>query len=148
MASRIPIAVRGGHRTPRRFVLMLTLGIFLVLLGGGDAGAAAVTSSTLEERLAPVGQVRFEGQSETSTVDPFVAFADAPAPVLVPAPQPKRGDYPSIGVSSRSVVWVVGQMHLFFAAFVLAVPLFVLVIEWLGVKTGDARYDDMAHEFM
>ncbi len=148
MASRIPIAVRGGHRTPRRFVLTLTLGIFLVLLGGGDAGAAAVTSSTLEERLAPVGQVRFEGQSETSTVDPFVAFADAPAPVLVPAPQPKRGDYPSIGVSSRSVVWVVGQMHLFFAAFVLAVPLFVLVIEWLGVKTGDARYDDMAHEFM
>ncbi len=39
-------------------------------------------------------------------------------------------------------------MHLFFAAFVLAVPLFVLVIEWIGVKTGDERYDDMAHEFM
>ncbi len=67
---------------------------------------------------------------------------------LIPAPQPKPGDYPSIGFSSRSVVWIVAQMHLFFAAFVLAVPLFVLVIEWLGVKSGDPRYDDMAHEFM
>ncbi len=71
-----------------------------------------------------------------------------PARDLAPAPRPERGDYPNIGVRSRSVVWVVAQMHLFFAAFVLAVPLFVLVIEWLGVRSGDARYDDMAHEFM
>jgi len=28
------------------------------------------------------------------------------------------------------------------------VPLFVLVIELLGMYTGDSRYDDMAHEFM
>jgi cytochrome bd-type quinol oxidase subunit 1 len=67
---------------------------------------------------------------------------------LIAAPRPTRADYPSIGVSSRSVVWVVAQMHMFFAAFVLAVPLFVLVIEWVGVRTRDARYDDMAHEFM
>ena len=67
---------------------------------------------------------------------------------LTPAPQPTRGDYPSVGVSSRSVVWVIAQMHLYFAAFVLAVPIFVLVIEWIGVTTKDRRYDDMAHEFM
>ena len=30
----------------------------------------------------------------------------------------------------------------------LAVPIFVLVIELVGVRTGDQRYDDMAHEFM
>jgi cytochrome bd-type quinol oxidase subunit 1 len=39
-------------------------------------------------------------------------------------------------------------MHLFFGALVLAVPIFVLVIELIGVKTSDDRYDDMAHEFM
>ncbi|MDM8545385.1 cytochrome ubiquinol oxidase subunit I [Candidatus Venteria ishoeyi] len=64
------------------------------------------------------------------------------------APKLKREDYPSVGVSSRGLVWIVAQLHLFFAAFVLAVPLFVLVIEWVGMKTKDARYDDMAHEFM
>ncbi|RRJ85037.1 cytochrome ubiquinol oxidase subunit I [Aestuariirhabdus litorea] len=64
------------------------------------------------------------------------------------APDLKREDYPRSRYSSRSVVWVLAQMHLFFAAFVLAVPLFVVFIEWLGVKSGDPRYDDMAHEFM
>lgn len=64
------------------------------------------------------------------------------------APKLTVKDYPKMGVSSRSVVWVLAQMHLFFAAFVLAVPLFVVIIEWLGVKTNDARYDSMAHEFM
>ncbi len=67
---------------------------------------------------------------------------------LTPAPQPSREDYPNIGVSSRAVVWVIAQMHLFFGALVLAVPMFVVGIEIMGVKTGDDRYDDMAHEFM
>ncbi len=67
---------------------------------------------------------------------------------LKAAPKPGIGDYPDIGVSSRSIVWVLAQMHLYFGALVLSVPLFVLVIEFLGVKTGDVRYDDMAHEFM
>jgi cytochrome bd-type quinol oxidase subunit 1 len=67
---------------------------------------------------------------------------------LSPAPKPKRSDYPSIGTSSRGVVWIVAQMHLFFGALVLAVPIFVLFIELIGFKTDDDRYDDMAHEFM
>jgi cytochrome bd-type quinol oxidase subunit 1 len=67
---------------------------------------------------------------------------------LIEISKPTRADYPSIGISSRSVVWILAQLHLFLAAFVLAVPLFVTVIEWLGVKTKDDRYDDMAHEFM
>ncbi|NOZ38143.1 MAG: cytochrome ubiquinol oxidase subunit I [Gammaproteobacteria bacterium] len=65
------------------------------------------------------------------------------------APKLKREDYPQLlGMSSRSIVWVIAQMHLYLAAFVLAVPLFVTVIEWIGVKNRDDRYDDMAHEFM
>ena len=74
--------------------------------------------------------------------------AEEAAPALRGAPGLKREDYPDKGFSSRSAVWIVAQMHLFFAAFVLAVPLFVLVIEWMGVRSGDQRYDDMAHEFM
>lgn len=68
---------------------------------------------------------------------------------LKPAPKMGPSDYRQVGkTSSRSIVWFLAQMHLFLAAFVLAVPLFVVVIEWIGVKTGDDRYDDMAHEFM
>ncbi len=79
---------------------------------------------------------------------PDLAFAAVDA-ASAPAPVPTRADYPSIGgVGGRNYVWVLAQMHLFLAAFVLAVPLFVVVIELTGVLKGDDRYDVMAHEFM
>lgn len=57
-----------------------------------------------------------------------------------------------MGMDSRLAVWVAAQLHLMFAAFVLAVPMFALFIEYLGwrvVKSdpGEARrYDWLAHE--
>src|SRR5207244_10396770 len=39
------------------------------------------------------------------------------------------------------------QLHLLFAAFVLAVPIFAFIIEVIGYKTGDRRYDLLAYEF-
>ncbi len=51
------------------------------------------------------------------------------------------------GVGSRVAVWVVAELHLLFAAFVLAVPLFALIIEVIGAFTGDERYDRLAYEF-
>jgi cytochrome d ubiquinol oxidase subunit I len=50
-------------------------------------------------------------------------------------------------VGSRVAVWVIAQLHLLFAAFVLAVPLFALIIEFIGFLQGDERYDRLAHEF-
>ena len=53
--------------------------------------------------------------------------------------------FPRIG--SRVAIWVVAQLHLLFAAFVLAVPLFALIIEFIGYRTKDRRYDALAYEF-
>ena len=50
-------------------------------------------------------------------------------------------------VGSRVAIWSVAQLHLLFAAFVLAVPMFAFIIEVIGYKTGDERYDRLAHEF-
>ena len=50
-------------------------------------------------------------------------------------------------VGSRVAIWAVAQLHLLFAAFVLAVPLFAFIIEAIGYRTGDPRYDRLAHEF-
>ncbi len=81
-----------------------------------------------------------------ATAIPDLALAAGEA---LPAPVPTPGDYPRIGgMGGRGFVWAFAQMHLFLAAFVLAVPLFVLIIELLGVTTKDPRYDAMAHEFM
>lgn len=111
--------------------------------------AHAESTNDVFEITQPVGSLRLVGDLEPVLKD--VNAGNSPVEEtseLVAAPQPKRKDYPNIGVSSRSIVWIIAQMHLYLAAFVLAVPIFVLVIEWIGVKTGDERYDDMAHEFM
>ena len=54
-------------------------------------------------------------------------------------------EFPFVG--SRIAIWAIGELHLMYAAFVLAVPMFALLIEFIGYKTGDKRYDKLAHEF-
>lgn len=55
-------------------------------------------------------------------------------------------DIPPFG--ARSVVWIVAELHLLLAAFILGAPIFVVVCEWLGQRTGDARYERLAKETM
>ncbi len=54
-------------------------------------------------------------------------------------------DIPYLG--SRNAVWIVAQLHILFAGFVLGVPMFALTCEFIGYKTGDIRYDNLAKEF-
>jgi len=54
--------------------------------------------------------------------------------------------FPAIG--SRLAVWGIAQLHLNFAAFILGVPIFAVIIEIMGWRTGEARYDWLAHEFV
>ncbi len=58
------------------------------------------------------------------------------------------GDYGTSPIlDSRTVVWVVMELHLMFAAFVLGVPMFAMIVEIVGVATKDERYDRLAWEF-
>ena len=59
-------------------------------------------------------------------------------------PEPKTNQFPYGG--NRAAVWVVAQLHILFAAFILGAPIFVVVSEILGWKGGDARYDRLAKE--
>jgi len=111
------------------FALVLTPGI----LPGLDSGLAMAAD-----------------EAQVAEVVADAAATDATAvQVYPPAPKLTAADYPTIkGVNSRIVVWIVAQLHLWFAAFVLAVPIFVFIIECIGMKTRDQRYDNMAHEFI
>ena len=83
-------------------------------------------------------------------VVPDVSFAiDSAEFPAVYVPELSSSDYPQIsGVNSRIAVWLAAQLHLWFAAFVLAVPIFVFIIEAIGMWTRDQRYDEMAYEFI
>lgn len=53
-------------------------------------------------------------------------------------------DFPYAG--NRTAVWVVANLHILFAAFVLGAPIFAVVAEWLGYKNNDPKYDRLAKE--
>lgn len=54
-------------------------------------------------------------------------------------------DLPYVG--SRNLVWIIAQLHLLLAGFVLGVPIFAWLCEVVGWKSGDKRYDKLAKEF-
>ncbi len=69
------------------------------------------------------------------------------APLLGQVYQPPAygSDFPLIG--SRNAIWIVAQVHLMFAAFVLGVPMFAVVTEAIGIWGKDDRYDRLSKEF-
>ncbi len=64
-----------------------------------------------------------------------VAYAQAPVPPV---------EFPYMG--NRTAVWVVAQLHILFAGFILGAPIFVVISEWLGYRKQDPRYDRLAKE--
>ncbi len=55
-------------------------------------------------------------------------------------------DIPPFG--ARTVLWVAATLHLFFAAFILGAPIFIVVCEYLGLRLDDSRYERLAREMM
>lgn len=51
------------------------------------------------------------------------------------------------GIGSRNLIWMLSQIHILFGAFVLGVPIFVILVEIIGITTKDKRYDRLAKEF-
>jgi len=67
------------------------------------------------------------------------------------APTPQETVYPRIGsFDSRSLTWFVTQQHTYFGGFVLALPLFCALLEFLGLLTKkpslSLRYDGLARD--
>jgi len=52
--------------------------------------------------------------------------------------------FPLIG--NRTAIWIIAQLHLNFAAFILGAPIFIVISEFLGWRNKDPRYERLAHE--
>lgn len=61
-------------------------------------------------------------------------------------PSPPAAEFPYTG--NRTAVWIVAQLHILFAGFILGAPIFVVIAEWLGFRNQDPRYDRLAKEVM
>jgi cytochrome d ubiquinol oxidase subunit I len=74
-------------------------------------------------------------------------------PVGPPAPTSETIVYPRYGsFDSRLLVWFVTQQHTYFGGFVLALPIFCVIMEFAGLMVRDRstalRYDQMARHFL
>jgi len=115
--------------------LLIVLGPVLGLVM--FAGAVRVASWTYaKQQPAPAPAAAAQAPAAAATPE-----ADAKKPYV----EAEYRAFPVVG--SRVAIWAVAQLHLLFAAFVLAVPIFAFIVEAIGYKTGDLRYDKLAYEF-
>jgi len=74
-------------------------------------------------------------------------------PVGPPAPSSGATSYPRYGsLDNRVLVWFVTQQHTYFGGFVLALPIFCVVMEFLGLtmrnRASAVRYDQLARDVL
>ncbi len=107
-----------------------------------EGGEAVAEEGSDEPKMGKDVFYKEEGQ--------FGPISSRPAPTLVyPDDYGTYGDY-----QSRTIIWIANQQHLYFGSFVLAVPMFVWVMELIGIlkygkdKKEGKKYDDLAHEMM
>jgi cytochrome d ubiquinol oxidase subunit I len=113
--------------------------------------------------LLAAGTMSCWAAMEDSPVHPPVQIAATPAtdvyyrtegvPTGPPAPGFEATRYPRYGsLDNRTLVWFVTQQHTYFGGFVLALPIFCIIIEFLGLISRDpvtaARYDRLARDFL
>ncbi len=71
----------------------------------------------------------------------MVAFAgDVPSPI----PETDPLVMPVIG--NRTIIWFIAQFHILFASFILGVPLFIIIAEYMYIRTKDEKFERLAHE--
>src|SRR5918995_4880883 len=72
----------------------------------------------------------------------LVALLGGVAYAQVPGAPPVEFPY----TGNRTAVWIVAQLHILFAGFILGAPIFIVISEWLGYRKQDPRYDRLAKE--
>jgi cytochrome bd-type quinol oxidase subunit 1 len=133
--------MNGAKNRKLLFVLGPVTGV--VMFAGVVIIATFLTNREYREPYrAPAATVDASPRAEGQVAEEADAEATARATPYVEA---EYRTFPVVG--SRVAIWSVAQLHLLFAAFVLAVPIFAFIIEVIGYKTGDLRYDRLAHEF-
>jgi cytochrome bd-type quinol oxidase subunit 1 len=129
--------------TNRKVQLLLGPVLALVMFGAAFQGARWLMSREYTEPYrAPAATVDQTPRAAGLADERADEEARARATIYEEA---EYRTFPVVG--SRVAIWAIAQLHLLFAAFVLAVPMFAIIIEVIGYKTKDARYDRLAHEF-
>lgn len=92
--------------------------------------------------------------SETTTETTTDVYYRTPGvPSGPPAPTGDPSNYPRYGsLDNRTLTWFVTQQHTYFGGFVLALPIFCVILEFAGLvsrnRAAALRYDQTARDFL
>jgi cytochrome bd-type quinol oxidase subunit 1 len=146
--------------------LVLAIAIYLIpgMTGIADAKEAFAEQVFAEEAFAKevLAEEAVEGEGEPEIEwgqDVFYKDWEGnplKGPVSgYPAPELGPEDYNNYEFApSRIILWVANQQHLYFGSFVLAVPIFCMLIELIGIRVREEhplmpeKYDRLAKDLM
>ena len=146
--------------------LVLAIAIYLIpgMTGIADAKEAFAEQVFAEEAFAKevLAEESVEGEGEPEIEwgqDVFYKDWEGnplKGPVSgYPAPELGPEDYNNYEFApSRIILWVANQQHLYFGSFVLAVPIFCMLIEFIGIRVREEdpvmaeKYDRLAKDLM
>ena len=146
--------------------LVLAIAIYLIpgMTGIADAKEAFAEQVFAEEAFAKevLAEEAVEGEGEAEIEwgqDVFYKDWEGnplKGPVSgYPAPELGPEDYNNYEFApSRIILWVANQQHLYFGSFVLAVPIFCMLIEFIGIRVREEdpvmaeKYDRLAKDLM
>src|SRR3989304_3554120 len=125
-------------------VTCLTLLFLLFIAGAGPHVSLQFSGGT----VAKAEEYAAKSEGAATEAAPAKAEGEKKAE-YPPAPKLTEADYPKVkGFNGRIMIWLAAQLHLWFAAFVLAVPFFVLILEGIGMATKDERDGKLAYVFI
>jgi len=124
--------------------------MLLLLVGVADRHAAFAGQQAYDTTTHETGESETAFQVPAGT---DVYYGTAGRPASEPAPRSGADDYPRYGnLDNRLAMWVITQQHTYFGGFVLALPIFCLILEVMGLMTRDpmasVRYDQLARDFL
>ncbi len=132
-------------------LLLLPIVLSVPALAGGGGGPAA---GGPPPELAAAQKGGAEGEEAKVEMGRDVYYKTEGPAIGKPAPKTSDNptDYPRYNFESRVLIWFANQQHLYYGSFVLAVPIFCMIIEFMGVVTKDRamgkKYDQLAYDFV
>lgn len=64
----------------------------------------------------------------------------------IPSSIPKTDQITMPFLGNRTTIWIISQFHILLASFILGVPLFIVISEFMFMKTGNEKYERLAYD--
>jgi len=151
-----------GGQTRKKLMAIMALSAMIGLLmfpilvsipalaaGGGASAAGGPPPDVLAEQD---GDAVEEGQKVEMGRDVYYKTEGIVSGLPAPKTEDDLRSYPRYNFESRVLLWFANQQHLYYGSFVLAVPIFCMIIEFVGIMSKDKamskKYDQLAYDFI